>query len=359
MDVLVSAISKNTTATPLHGNSTLGAKGPRSLQARADCKTQQVKSGDGCADLATRCGISSADLTKYNPQANFCSTLKPNQYYCCSAGTLPDMRPKPNPDGSCHSYKVASGDGCFSIASSFGITQANIESFNKKTWGWAGCAHLQAGQLICLSTGDPPMPSSVADATCGPQVPGTKKPTDGTSLADLNPCPLNACCNVWGFCGTTDDFCVPSPADTGAPGTAKPGTNGCISHCGSDVVNNDEAPASFKRIGYYEAFSYDRDCLAMHPRSIPKNNFTHVHFAFATVTDKFDVDISNYDIEFNAWKEGDYKKVLSFGGWDFSTGSDTFQRFRQATTSAYRGTFVNNLVNFMKRVCIMVRIPFC
>ncbi|OTA07931.1 GH18, chitinase CHI18-8 [Trichoderma parareesei] len=349
MDVLVSVISKNTTATPLHGNSTLGAKGPRSLQARADCKTQQVKSGDGCADLATRCGISSANLTKFNPQANFCSTLKPNQYYCCTAGTLPDMRPKPNPDGSCQSYKVAAGDGCFSIASSFGITQANIESFNKKTWGWAGCAHLQAGQLICLSTGDPPMPAAVADATCGPQVPGTKKPTDGTSLADLNPCPLNACCNVWGFCGTTDDFCVPSPADTGAPGTAKPGTNGCISHCGSDVVNNDETPASFKRIGYYEAFSYDRDCLAMHPRSIPKNNFTHVHFAFATVTDKFDVDISDYDIEFNAWKGGDYKKVLSFGGWDFSTGSDTFQRFRQATTSAYRGTFVNNLVNFMKR----------
>lgn len=96
MEVLVSTISTNIT-TPLHGNSTAGVK-PRSLQARADCKTQQVKSGDGCADLATRCGISSSDLTKFNSRSDFCSTLKPNQYYCCSAGTLPDMRPKPNAD---------------------------------------------------------------------------------------------------------------------------------------------------------------------------------------------------------------------------------------------------------------------
>lgn len=40
MDILVSTISTNTTITPLHRNSTLGVKGPRSLYARADCKTQ-------------------------------------------------------------------------------------------------------------------------------------------------------------------------------------------------------------------------------------------------------------------------------------------------------------------------------
>ncbi|OAR02019.1 hypothetical protein LLEC1_03422 [Akanthomyces lecanii] len=30
------------------------------------------------------------------------------------------------------------------------------------------------------------------------KVPGTKKPTGGTNFADLSPCPLNACCDVWG-----------------------------------------------------------------------------------------------------------------------------------------------------------------
>lgn len=40
------------------------------------------------------------------------------------------------------------------------------------------------------------MPNSVANAICGPQVPGTEAPTDGQDLASLNPCPLNACCDI-------------------------------------------------------------------------------------------------------------------------------------------------------------------
>lgn len=31
-------------------------------------------------------------------------------------------------------------------------------------------------------------------AVCGPQKPGTAQPGPGINLADLNPCPLNACC---------------------------------------------------------------------------------------------------------------------------------------------------------------------
>ena len=52
----------------------------RVLQARADCRTVQVASGDGCAELAVRCGISGADFTKYNP--GICATLKPKQHVC-------------------------------------------------------------------------------------------------------------------------------------------------------------------------------------------------------------------------------------------------------------------------------------
>jgi len=88
------------------------------------------------------------------------------------------------------------------------------------------------------------------------------------TLPDLNPCPLNpwsVCltshgntinffrsCNIWGQCGITSEFCIATPADTGAPGTTQPGTNGCISHCGTDIVNNGAGPASFIRVGYYE-----------------------------------------------------------------------------------------------------------
>ena len=75
------------------------------LVSRAECRTIKVISGDGCGSLAERCGISPADFTKYNSyDKDLCSTLKVGQIVCCSAGTLPDIRPKPKPDGECFSY---------------------------------------------------------------------------------------------------------------------------------------------------------------------------------------------------------------------------------------------------------------
>lgn len=50
------------------------------------------------------------------------------------------------------------------------------------------------------------MPAEVSDAQCGPQVPGTKPPKDMNKLADLNPCPLNACCNTFGHVCSPSDF---------------------------------------------------------------------------------------------------------------------------------------------------------
>ncbi|KAF6792019.1 chitinase, partial [Colletotrichum sojae] len=82
------------------------------LIARADCRTIDVKSGDDCGKLVTRCGggMTAADLYKYNPKSNRCSTLQPGQLICCSAGTLPQPpTPQPNPDGSCRTRKVDDG----------------------------------------------------------------------------------------------------------------------------------------------------------------------------------------------------------------------------------------------------------
>ncbi|RHZ55467.1 hypothetical protein CDV55_101207 [Aspergillus turcosus] len=336
MDVLVSTVD----TTISHGNMT----------ARGECITEEVHGGDSCPSLASRCGVSGKDLAKYNPRKNLCSTLKPKQHVCCNAGTMPDFRPQPQADGTCNTYRIHDGDGCFDLADTHYLKQQDIEAFNKNTWGWAGCGHLQKGQLICLSKGTPPMPSPIPDATCGPQVPGTKKPAKGTALADLNPCPLNACCDVWGYCGTTVDFCTKSPADTGAPGTAKPGTNGCISNCGMDIVNNGKAPDQFMSIGYFEAFDQLRACLRMSVTEIPANKYSHIHFAFATVTSRFDVDISDVEYQFSKFvKMSGFKKILSFGGWAFSTEPGTFQRFRDATKQEHRATFVNNLVSFMSR----------
>jgi len=353
IEVLVSTVeaSANATASGIavsHNNMTARGEA-RTLHARANCKTEEVHGGDSCASLASRCGISGALLSQYNPQKDLCSTLKPKQHVCCSTGTMPDFSPQPQSDGTCNTYKVQNNDGCWDLADTHYLQQQDIENFNKNTWGWAGCVNLQAGQLICLSKGIPPMPAAIQGTTCGPQVPGTQKPTGGTALADLNPCPLNACCDVWGFCGTTPDFCTKTPADTGAPGTAKPGTNGCISNCGTDLVNNGKAPDQFRTIGYFEAFDQLRACLRMKVSEIPTNKYSHIHFAFATVSADFDVVISNeIASQFNQFvKMTGFKKILSFGGWAFSTETGTFQRFRDATNAQNRGTFVNKLVAFM------------
>lgn len=160
------------------------------LQARADCRTEQVNSGEGCAELAVKCSISGADFTKYNPV--ICGTLKPRQHVCCSSGSLPDVRPKPNADGSCFSYQVQNDDNCANLGAEHGLTNDEIEGFNENTWGWSGCKLLFSETIMCLSTGKPPFPATIANAVCGPQKPGSKAPTDGSKIADLNPCPLNA-----------------------------------------------------------------------------------------------------------------------------------------------------------------------
>lgn len=112
-------------------------------------------------------------------------------------------------DGTCATHLVVGGDICFDLAKKYKISTNDIEKFNKgKTWAWNGCSSMIPGQFICVSEGLPPLPAAVANAVCGPQKPGTTAPADpSTSIADLNPCPLNACCSIHGYCGTLPEFC--------------------------------------------------------------------------------------------------------------------------------------------------------
>jgi hypothetical protein len=157
----------------------------------------------------------SGQIWVFNAATDCNSPLTPGQHVCCSSGTVPDFTAKPNSDGTCAAYTVKADDNCQEIAAANGLTVAKLESFKKNTWGtyriyqetlkscvtffltdWNECGTLWANTRMCLSTGNPPMPAPVANAVCGPKVPGTKAPTDGTDLADLNPCPLNVCCDI-------------------------------------------------------------------------------------------------------------------------------------------------------------------
>lgn len=329
-------------------NGTSKSKRYHVLHARGECRTLQVEPGNGCADLAVKCGISPADFAKHNSGSKFCSTLRPKQHVCCSSGDLPNFSPKPNADGSCHSYQVQENDNCDDLAAQFSLTRRRLESFNKKTWGWNGCRLLFKDAIICLSKGTPPFPAEIPNAVCGPQKPGSKAPTDGSDISKLNPCPLNACCNIWGQCGITKDFCVDT--NTGSPGTARTGTYGCISNCGTDVVRGDGSGAI--KIVYFEGYAFGRECLYQDASQINAAAYTHIHFAFGTLTNDYEVEVgdalSSYQFEEFKRIRGT-KRILSFGGWDFSTFPATYNIFRQGVTPANRFRMAINIANFIKK----------
>ena len=313
------------------------------------CSTIRVQSGDSCASLAARCGINSTDFYDYNPQANLCSTLTPGQYICCSSGSLPDLAPKTNANGTCATYLVQPGDTCNQLAVDYPpLTVNEIEQYNNATWGWLGCSDLQAHQYMCLSSGTPPFPAPVAGTACGPQVPNTVEPANGTNWASLNPCPLNACCDIWGQCGTFPEFCTVTNSTTGAPGTAAPGSNGCISNCGVALENDSTPPAEFASIGYFEGFNSQRPCLNMAAKSIDTSRYTHIHYAFGNITADFGVNDGGYTDQFTEFTQlNGVKRILSFGGWDFSTNPATYMIFREGVSVANRNLLAQNIVQFI------------
>ncbi|KAK6443798.1 chitinase [Trichoderma asperellum] len=313
------------------------------------CKTISAQSGDDCGSLANKCGLKPSDFSKVNDDPKLCSTpLMEGQVVCCSRGKFPDLRPKPNTDGSCATYQTVQDDGCAKIAASRGLTKDDIEGFNKNTWGWNGCKSLALGFKLCVSEGSPPMPEPVSNAVCGPTVPGTQTPKAGTDLATLNPCPLKVCCNIWGQCGMSDDFCTISKSETGAPGTSAPKKNGCISNCGTEIIKG-PAPEKTMRITYFESWNKNRNCLKMDVDQIDTSMYTHIHFAFANLTADFKVDVSGAQDDFEIFKSmTEVKRIISFGGWYFSASPGTFNILREAVKPANRETFKNSVVAFVQ-----------
>lgn len=317
------------------------------LTKRGQCRTETVELGQGCPEMADKCGISPHEFDRINSKPRFCSSLRPHQLVCCSEGDLPDVRPKMNADGSCYAHIVKAGEGCSDLALTNGLTEKDILDFNKNTWGWTGCDLIWKDIHICLSPGRPPIPAPVANALCGPQVPGTVDPGDGSDPAGWNPCPLKACCDIWGQCGTTTEFCTDT--NTGAPGTARPGTNGCISNCATGIQHSGR-PAVFRKIGYFEGFNLHRKCLFQDASQIDASQYTHLHFAFGMITHDFEINTGDdlTTFEFNQFKavQGP-KRIISFGGWEFSTGPDTYTIFRDGVRGGNRHKLSQNIANFV------------
>lgn len=299
----------------------------------ATCTYITQQSGQYCADLATACKITLAQLYSYNPTlGSSCQGLIAGQKVCCTSGGL---APPPNSNGTCATYTVIQNDSCNSVGANNGLTNAQLESFNKNTWGWLGCADLQLGANICLSTGTPPIPTANPLSTCGMTAPGKLFNTS---------CPLNACCSQFGFCGVTSEFCATTTSATNSPGTV-----GCQSNCQMDYKTTSGPPSSFLKIGYWEEFQWQRPCMNLDANGlqnmINENNYTEIHYSFAVISD-YEVSISNMTTFNQFLGITGVKKVVTFGGWAFSTDSDTIHIFGEAVQQQ---TFVTSAVNFINK----------
>lgn len=149
-------------------------------------------------------------------------------------------------------------------------------------------------------------------------------------------------------CGTTADFCTDT--GTGAPGTAAPGTNGCISNCGTNIVLS-SPPATYRNVGFYEGFNLQRPCLYQDISQLDVSSYTHIYFSFGVLSSSYVVQIPDPTAvyEFNLFKQiQGAKRILSIGGWAFSTDPSTYMIFRDGVTAANRYTMATNIASFIK-----------
>lgn len=78
------------------------------------------------------------------------------------------------------------------------------------------------------------------------------------------------------------------------------------------------------------------------------DTYTHVHWAFGNLTDDWQVDVSGQQEQFDGLlKLEGIKRIMSFGGWGFSTEASTHLVFRNGVKDGNRQVFAKNVVDFI------------
>ncbi|KAJ6437875.1 hypothetical protein O9K51_09703 [Purpureocillium lavendulum] len=160
----------------------------------------------------------------------------------------------------------------------------------------------------------------------------------GEAFVEKTVCPLNVCCSKYGFCGMTEEFCGKSTLD-------RP-------KCTSDKEKG------FKRVvGYYEGWSLGRPCNTFYPEQIPRNVYTHINFAFASIdpatfalipASNADKDLYHRLAALKA-KDNQLKIMIAVGGWTFNDPGPTSSTFSDISRSlSAQRSFINSVLSFMQ-----------
>lgn len=160
-------------------------------------------------------------------------------------------------------------------------------------------------------------------------------------------CPLDVCCSGCGFCGTTTDFCTATGSDATCNTPCQSGCDAVTKPSCSSATSS----ATQRRIGYYESWSQTRACDVWLPADIDPTKWTHLNYAFALISDTYQVaQMNSFDTtlytQFTDLKSKNpaLQVFISVGGWD--AGGAIFSAM--TSTSANRATFISSLLQFMK-----------
>jgi GH18 family chitinase len=136
----------------------------------------------------------------------------------------------------------------------------------------------------------------------------------------------------------------------GGPGTKLPEfRTTCISNCGNEIKQNSGPPAAFQRIGYYESWNLGRDCLWLKAKNANTDgSYTHMHWGFIEIDSKTfkPVIVDKYKQWDDFKKLKNMKRIISFGGWAYSTEAATYNIIRSAIIQN-RETFATNIAQFL------------
>ncbi|KAI7494236.1 hypothetical protein KC367_g8157 [Hortaea werneckii] len=159
--------SSSSTRSSSSGSKITKAMGPTRTGTPAGCRRfYTVQSGDGCAAIEETFDITFAQLYKWNPTiGEDCANLWLGYAYCVDASisatittssptrSTPSVTtPTPTQEGmtkSCNDfYKVKSGDGCYDIASHYGISLEDFYTYNPAVGD--DCSKLYPDNYVCV-----------------------------------------------------------------------------------------------------------------------------------------------------------------------------------------------------------------
>ncbi|KAJ5131410.1 uncharacterized protein N7515_007449 [Penicillium bovifimosum] len=168
--VCVGSTPTSTSGTPPPTSTSPGVVTPTPTQpnmTKGCTKFHMVVDGDNCATISKEYGISRADFLTWNPDVGAdCTNLWLDNYVCVEASPSSNPSPtttlSPSPtseatptptlpnmvDGCIQFHKVEDGDICASIATQYGISQADFLAWNPYVGD--GCKNLWLGYYVCV-----------------------------------------------------------------------------------------------------------------------------------------------------------------------------------------------------------------